>query len=101
MPIMREVHYRVLATPQKVTQVGSGTTLNMSGKGVLFTTESILIKGELVELAVSWPALLNGVVPLKLVVQGCLVRIEEKQAAIAIERYEFKTCRSSGSKASE
>ena len=98
---MREVHYKVLATPQKVTQVGSGTTLNMSGKGVLFTTESSLIKGEQVELAVSWPALLNGVVPLKLVVQGCLVRIEEKQAAIAIERYEFKTCRSSGSKASE
>jgi hypothetical protein len=101
MPIVREVHYKVLGTPQKVTQAGSGTTLNMSGKGVLFTTESSLMKGELVELAVSWPALLNGVVPLKLVVQGCLVRIEEKQAAIAIERYEFKTCGSSGSKASE
>ena len=94
---MREVRYKVLGEKQRVKQVGSGETLNMSSRGVLFTTESTLVAGELVELAVSWPALLNGVLPLKLVVQGRLVRIEEKQAAIAIERYEFKTCGSSGS----
>ena len=89
---MREVRYKVLGA----TQAGSGRTLNMSGKGVLFTTESILVEGKSVELAVSWPALLNGVIPLKLVVQGRLVRTEDKQAAIAIERYEFRTCGSAG-----
>jgi hypothetical protein len=64
----------------------------MSGKGVLFTTESPLVQGEFIELAVSWPALLNGVLPLKLVAHGLVVRTEDKQAAITIERYEFKTC---------
>jgi len=93
---MREVRYSVLGGKHTVKQVGSGKTLNMSGRGVLFTTESALVEGELVELAVSWPALLNGVLPLKLVAQGRLVRIEEKRAAIVIEKYEFKTCGSSG-----
>ena len=93
---MREVRYSVLGGKHKVKQVGSGKTLNMSGRGVLFTTESTLVEGELVELAVSWPALLNGVLPLKLVAQGRLVRIEEKRAAIVIEKYEFKTCGSAG-----
>jgi hypothetical protein len=63
---------------------------------VLFTTESPLEQGERVELAVSWPALLDDVLPLKLVAQGRLVRIGENQAAIAIDRYEFKTLGSSG-----
>ena len=92
---MREVRYKVLGGKQRVKRLGSGKTLNMSGKGVLFTTESTLAQGELVELAVSWPALLNGVLPLKLVAHGLVVRTEDKQAAITIERYEFKTCGSS------
>jgi hypothetical protein len=93
---MREVRYKVLGRKRSVQKVGSGKTLNMSRGGVLFTTESTLVKGELVVLAVSWPALLNGVQPLKLVAQGPVVRIEEKRAAIAIERYEYKTCGTSG-----
>ena len=72
-------------------QTGLGKTLNMSSGGVLFTTESPLPEGERVELAVSWPAQLNDVLPLKLVAMGRLIRSEESQAAIAIERYEFKT----------
>jgi hypothetical protein len=95
-PIIREVRYKVMTGRQKVKHIGSGKTLNMSGKGVLFTTESTLAQGELVELAVSWPALLNGVLPLKLVARGLVVRTEDNQAAISIERYEFKTRGSSG-----
>ena len=96
MPIVRDVHYKVLGGRHRIKQIGSGRTLNISGKGALFTTESNLSEGELVELAVSWPALLNGSLPLKLVAQGRLVRAEEKRAAISIERYEFKTCGSAG-----
>jgi hypothetical protein len=93
---VREVRYKVLRGRQRTKQIGSGKTLNISGKGVLFTTESTLIQGEFIELAVSWPARLNGVLPLKLVAHGLVVRTEDKQAAITIERYEFKTCGSSG-----
>ena len=95
-PIVREVRYRVLVGRRKIKQAGSGETLNMSACGVLFTTESTLATGELIELAVSWPARLNGEIPLKLVAYGHSVRIEEKRAAIAIEKYEFKICGSSG-----
>ena len=95
MPIERDVRYKVLAG-KTITQVGTGKTVNMSSGGVLFTTETLLPKGERVELSVSWPAQLNDTLPLKLVAMGRLVRCEDTQAAIAIERYEFKTRGSNG-----
>jgi hypothetical protein len=81
---------------KSVKQVGLGKTLNMSSGGVLFTTETPLPAGERVEIAVSWPAQLNDVLPLKLVAMGRLVRTDESQAAISVERYEFKTRGSNG-----
>lgn len=95
LPIERDVRYKVLGGQKKIKPVGAGRTLNMSSGGVLFTTESVLPQGELVELSVSWPSRLNNRVPLKLVAVGRLVRVEERQAAMTIQRYEFKT---SGSK---
>src|SRR5712691_3926139 len=91
LPIERDVRYKVLGGKKSVKQVGTGKTLNMSSGGVLFTTESPLPEGARIELAVSWPAQLNNTLPLKLVALGRLVRTEDAQAAIAIERYEFKT----------
>src|SRR2546428_11272470 len=90
MPIERAVRYRMLGGKRTT---GSGTTLNMSGRGILFTTESGLASGQRVELSVSWPARLNDRVPLQLVTVGRLVRVEAGQAAVAIERWAFKTCR--------
>src|SRR5262245_42533278 len=95
LPIERPVRYKVLGE-KKVTQVGRGKTLNMSGGGVLFTTESALSQGQRVELAVSWPAKLNDTLPLNLVLIGRVVHAKKTQAAISIERYEFKTRGSSG-----
>jgi hypothetical protein len=90
MPIEREVRYKVLGGKKSIKQVGLGKTLNMSSGGVLFTTETPLPAGERVELAVSWPAQLNHVL-LKLVAIGRMVRTDESQAVISVERYEFKT----------
>jgi hypothetical protein len=96
LPIERDVKYKVLGGKKTIKQVGMGKTLNMSSGGVLFTTESALPEGERVELAVSWPAQLNDVLPLKLVAMGRLVRTDDGSAAISIERYEFKTRGSNG-----
>jgi hypothetical protein len=63
----------------------------MSSGGVLFTTESCLPEGARVEIAISWPAQLNGATQLKLVAIGVLVRTNDREAAVAIQRYEFKT----------
>jgi hypothetical protein len=95
-PIERDVRYKILGTHQKVIQVGLGKSLNMSSSGVLFTTESILPAGQRVELAVSWPVLLNNALPLKLIASGRLVRSQGTQAAMAIDKYEFKTRGSNG-----
>src|SRR5690242_9296810 len=102
LPIEREVRYKVLSekktsryrrgpdTPP-VKQVGSGKTLNISSRGVLFTTEFALPRDAVIELSVSWPVRLDDVVPLRLVLIGRLVRVHEKQAALVIQAYDFKT----------
>ena len=94
MPIERDVRYTVMGGKKSIKQGGLGKTLNMSSGGVLFTIEYALLEKQRVEVAVNWPAKLNGEVALQLVAVGSVVRASETQAAIAIERYEFKTCTS-------
>jgi len=89
-PLHEVLRYRVLfAKGESVT--GTGRTLNMGSGGILFTTEELLPVGRSVEVSVDWPAQLNGVCPLKFVAVGRVVRSEAKQAAVRIERYQFKT----------
>ena len=89
MDIKQEVRYKVLNGKSSVK--GTGKTIDMSSGGLLITTDSPLTEGDQVELAISWPAQLDGVLPLKLVVFGRVVRADETQAAIILERHEFKT----------
>jgi hypothetical protein len=88
-PIEQDVRYKVFT--RNTIEVGLGRTINMSSNGVLFTTERPLAVGERVEVAVNWPAQLDNKCPLKLVTTGRIVRGGTGQAAIAIERYEFRT----------
>ncbi len=94
-PIERDVRYKVLSK-KSPDEVGTGTTINMSSSGVLFTTEHLLVPGKRLELAISWPAQLNGKCALKLVAKGRVVRYEQGRAAIQIQQYEFRTQGSSG-----
>ena len=75
----------------RVAEAGCGRTVNISSSGVWFTTEGVLSTGLPVELSMSWPARLNDVCPMKLVIYGCVVRSGQDGAALAIERYEFRT----------
>ncbi len=65
MPIERAVSYKVRGLR---SWTGSRRTVNISSSGVLFTTESPLCVGAVIELTISWPVRLNNVTPLKLVV---------------------------------
>ena len=89
-PLREGVRYRLLNYHGDRAS-GSGSTLNMGSGGILFTTEDLLPVGRSVELSVDWPAQLNGNCPLKLVAVGRVIRSELGQAAVRIERYEFKT----------
>jgi hypothetical protein len=91
LAIDREVRYRVFTSGKKVSHTGLGKILDMSSSGAMFTTESDLPQDAQVEVAVNWPARLDNVTPLKLVLRGRIVRVGESRAAMSIERYEFKT----------
>jgi hypothetical protein len=88
--IEQEVRYKMLYG-QRIAETGTGKTLNISSSGVWFTTENMLTTGMPVELSMTWPVLLNETCPMKLMIYGCVVRSNEKGAAVAIERYEFRT----------
>jgi len=88
--IEQDVRYKMLYG-QRIAETGSGKTLNISSSGVWFTTETMLTIGMPVELSMTWPVLLNDSCPMKLMIYGCVVRSNERGAAVAIERYEFRT----------
>ncbi len=88
--IEQEVRYKMLYG-QRIAETGTGKTLNISSSGVWFTTESMLTTGMPVEVSMNWPVLLNDSCPMKLMIYGCVVRSNERGAAVAIERYEFRT----------
>ena len=88
--IEQDIRYKMLYG-QRIAETGMGKTLNISSGGVWFTTENMLTTGMPVELALNWPVLLNDACPMKLMIYGCVVRSNERGAAVAIERYEFRT----------
>lgn len=89
-PIHQEVVYTLLEGRNRC-DAGAGKTVDMSSGGILFTTSEALHPGKRLELAVNWPARLDGTCRLKLVAMGRVVRSEADRAAIAIEHYEFRT----------
>jgi hypothetical protein len=72
-------------------EMGEGKTVNISSRGVLFTSPQLLLPGRRMELSISWPVQLNNQVALRLVARGRVVRFEEGHAAIEIQQYEFRT----------
>ena len=76
---------------KSVTDIVGGTVLNLSSTGIAFETDELPQIGALVELSISWPILLHGKTPVKLVAQGTVVRTDGQLAAAAVVRYEFRT----------
>lgn len=85
-----DTHYRVLSA-KSGEENGSGRTINMSSKGVLFVTDRELVPGRRLELAINWPVQLDRKVPLKLIARGRVVRANNGCAAVHIEQHEFRT----------
>jgi hypothetical protein len=88
-PISREVTYRTLGKRGGVS--GDGTTINISSSGILFGTNAPPRTGARLELAISWPVLLNDQCALKLVVRGRVARSEGGYTAVEIQQHEFRT----------
>jgi hypothetical protein len=82
---------RKVEPPSDADQVSIGKCLNISSRGLLFTTTESLSDGQSVEAFVDWPILLDNRIRLSLVIKGQVVRVDSGRAAMRIERYEFKT----------
>ncbi len=92
-PLDRSIRYQTLDS-RRVE--GTGRTIDMSSRGVLFTTENTLNPGQEVEVSISQPAEPNYKLPLTpeatgaLVATGKVVWCKDGRAAIEITRYEFR-----------
>ncbi len=89
-PLQQEVRYRLIQSRASARR-GVGQTLDVSSGGILFTTSERLPTGRIVEVAMHWPAQLNGTCPLQFVARGRVIRSDGKTAAVRIQRYEFRT----------
>jgi hypothetical protein len=89
-PIELEVEYRLLAKGRS-EQVGSGKTRNISSGGILFDALGSRPATGSIEVLLSWPFLLEGVCPLKLVMKGQIVRSDTRGVAIQYNYHEFRT----------
>jgi len=89
-PCRLAVSYQALEHPFFSGEAVS-ETLNISSKGMLFATTEPLQPGQLLQVSVDWPARLENMVPLKLVAEGRIVRNTNGQAAMRIDKYEFRT----------
>jgi len=85
-PIEREVTYRLLFY-SGAKKEGTGTSVNISSNGILFTADQHLPPGTNIEVTV----LLDDNRPLLLVAVGRVIRSEKRTAAVQIERHEFRT----------
>ena len=84
------VSWRTLDPPLRRGESTIGT-LNISSKGVLFSTAEEFERGCILEVTLDWPVRLNRQVPLKLVIQGHVLRSSDGCTAVRINHYEFRT----------
>ena len=84
-----ELQYKLL-NKERIKRFGFGRTVNLSSGGVLFEADCRLPASGPIELAMNWPYL-DGVVTLKLVVSGSIVRSDAKAIAVKVEQHEFRT----------
>jgi hypothetical protein len=89
-PIKQLVHYKLLCG-RNISTLGEGRTVDMSSKGVSFTTPSDLPLGAGVELTVEWPALLYGSIRIKLMLFGVVMGGREHVVSMRVLRHEFRT----------
>lgn len=89
-PFERELRYKLLKD-NAVVESGVGRTINMSSGGVAFLLDHDLKPGAYIELAISWPVLLENSTPMRLIAFGRVLRSAGHRSVCTIEKYEFRT----------
>ncbi len=76
----------------RVRETGTGHTVNLSSDGILVDVGVLPVRTN-IELSISWPALLDSTIPMRLVAWGKVVRSNGNGSAIEIAKHEFRTRR--------
>jgi hypothetical protein len=88
-----DLEYKLLKRGRGI-QIGSGKTLDISSHGILFQASESFALGGPIELMIRWPFLLEHVCPLKLVIRGRVVRVDDgNRVAVSVTYHEFRTSR--------
>ena len=87
-PLKAAVAYRLIEGDGTVR---AGRTQSLSGNKVWFEAENCLLVSALIELEVDWPVRLDNRTPLKLVISGRTLQVDQNHAAVEILRHEFRT----------
>jgi hypothetical protein len=95
-PIILELQYTTRDRPHRV---GMGWTSLISSRDVVFSTDQPMEKGTKLEISISWPVLLHGQVPLKVVVESEVADCVDKSVTARIVKYQFRTRRIPAAKA--
>lgn len=82
--------------PQPLDPIIPGESLKISSKDLLFTSSHVFLAGQVVEVSIDWPALLENGVRLTLVVEGPITRLLRGVTAMRFNRYQFRTRGRSG-----
>jgi hypothetical protein len=87
-PIGRELVYHAVSSSSR--RSGRGVSRDISSGGISFSAGHSLPAGEEVEISISWPALLDGRLGLRLWVIGTVLRSDSETAVCTIDKYEFR-----------
>jgi hypothetical protein len=97
IPVERRSHCRyemaleVRCKPRASSEILIGKTCDLSSRGLRFQVEKTFLPGEMLQLYIRWPFLLNDVCPLQLVILGHVIRSDQSGTVIAVTHHEFRT----------
>jgi hypothetical protein len=69
---------------------GEGVTCDIGSDDLLIRTKCVLPKGRHIELSLDWPATFDGILPLRLDIEGKIRWSNVRGTAVAISRYKFR-----------
>ena len=72
------------------TVAGEGVTCDIGSDNLLIKTKCVLPKGRSIELSLDWPATFDGILPLRLDIEGKILWSNVRGTAVAILRYKFR-----------
>src|SRR6516225_7046689 len=89
-PITFDVEYQVPGG-NGVRLTGFGQTINISSRGVLLEISDPLPNRCRIRLSINWPFLLDGSIPLRLLMHGNIVRVAGNTIGVEVTGHTFHT----------